>query len=209
MINQKVKEHPIIFNGEMVRAILDGRKTQTRRVIKAGPKHKIESVIKFDSKWGYGIFGCDCDECREANDHMFGLDCPYGSSGDELWVREAFLNESGDEFSETHYPATMSAPQLFTARHIRKRPSIHMPRWASRIQLKIKDVRVEMVQDICPENIYFEGIQTVRRDQCMGKSWRKSQIKAWIELWDSINEKRGHSWESNPWVWVVEFELKK
>ena len=172
-----MKERPILFNGPMVRAILDGRKTQTRRVVKPQPETKPHNGV--DDKW--------FSEYSDIKNLGFlKHTCPFGQPGDRLWVREAF----------TEYP---QKGLLYKADGCNKklgvwwgwRPSIHMPRRASRIKLEVTDVRVERLQNISEEDIYAEGIDTNSHD--------------FMELWDSINAKRGHGWDANPFVWVVEF----
>jgi len=203
-----LRERPILFNGEMVRDVLDGRKTQTRRVIKPQPADQLE---------------VDRDEWP-------GDYCPYGVPSDRLWVRETChiwgrwrkngLTKSGKQAwtfkAETPHTVIFDAahPQVATKTTPRetcmywKRPSIFMPRWASRILLEITDVRVERVQEISVDDIESEGlvfeyggIETMRsaeREACL--------LVGFEELWDSINAKRGFGWDVNPWVWVVEFK---
>jgi hypothetical protein len=172
-----VKERPMLFNGDMVRAILDGRKTQTRRIAK--PRH-----------------------CNHGSE---GQRCPYGQPGDRLWVRETWSMDAGavseDAESDWHicYKADLSVTQalctdaeclrLYDSQRSAWRPSIHMPRWASRITLEITDVRVERLQVISLDDAKAEGVETT--DQ-------------YAELWCKING--AESWNANPWVWVVAFK---
>lgn len=195
-------EKTIIFSTGMVKAILSGEKTQTRRVIKPQPQMRSGSDY-VDGVW--------FEEDKYGDSHP--IRSPYGRVGDLLWVREAaYISPAwfcaiGDR---THadsdgaprmvgYAATMSADAVRAAGeyNIRKTPSIHMPRWASRITLLIKHVRAEQLQDISEDDAAAEGIE------------RHSgpYILDFARLWDSINAKRGYSWASNPWVWVVEFEV--
>jgi hypothetical protein len=190
-------DRPIIFTADSVRAIIDGRKTQTRRVVRAGPM-----------EWS-GHNAMDDPHMKR----LLLARCPYGKPGDRLWVREAW------------FPAFRRAPEssgcVYRADddglHLNPgwspdgkgggwRPSIFMPRWASRITLEITGVRVERVQDITEADAVAEGIETPD----VGNSefdnvgeWEPRLGYQW--LWDSINAKRGHPWSSNPWVWVVEF----
>ena len=174
-----MKERPILFSGEMVRAILDGRKTQTRRVVKP-PKGMSERYAGVD------------------------FPCPYGVRGDRLWVREAFsrcacgLCLRGWPKNGYHMPSYRAD----TERDIVYHPSIHMPRWASRIDLEITGIRVERVQDISEHDVLCEG---VRWDGEHDSPWML-QLNTFHQLWDSINGKRGYGWDKNPWVWVVEFK---
>lgn len=141
-----MKERPILFSGEMVRAILEGRKTQTRRVIKPQPDSARNSVFVksgFETKHGYEI------------------KCPYGQPGDRLWVRETWGlwdtdPKDGPERAKIFYRATDENRR--DLRYQRWRPSIHMPRWASRINLEITNIRIERVQDITEEDAKAEGL---------------------------------------------------
>lgn len=209
-----MKERPILFSGEMVRAILEGRKTQTRRVIKeANDDIDISHVsTEFHSMREYrdgsyrAVF--DFDGCLNA----FSIKCPYGRPGDRLWVRESFscANKFGDtqrprDFGkhEPRYTAyRASAPKEVA--HLNKwRPSIHMPRWASRIILEITGIRVERVQNIIPEDAIREGYP-FDAEEATGP---ETYIEWFRTLWNSINIQRGYGWNINPWVWVVGFRM--
>jgi hypothetical protein len=173
-----MKERPILFSGPMVRAILEGRKTQTRRIVR----------------------------------------CPFGQQGDRLWVRETWALDAytgdmqfcikyragGDYVTERNgsdewvpvYQRYIDGCALDN--WSRWRPSIHMPRWASRLTLEVTGVMVERLQDISEDDAKAEGVEQLARSagtNCRG---------AFQHLWDSINKDRA-PWESNPWVWVVEF----
>ena len=216
----EIKEKPILFNGEMVRAILDGRKTQTRRVVKPQP------VCQEDSEPNDLVFiGGELNKVSEStgrNKRDLGeltpkkYTCPYGQKGDQLWVREKFqplwddlsLEAERDyktgEGYHINYPATdgyvewidMYSDDISS----NCKPSIHMPRWASRIQLEISDIRVERVQEISEDDCQAEGLKLLQ-----------GGIKAHFAiLWDSINGKKsGCVWWDNPWVWIVEFKVVK
>ena len=163
-------ERPILFNGPMVRAILDGRKTMTRRIVKAGTR----------DDWNA---------------------CPYGVIGDRLWVRETWRCFGGREYEyQQHQPSIIyRADDGPTHNEGGWRPSIFMPRWASRITLEITGVRVERLQDISEADAEAEGCtgdHRADRDSDAAQEFRS--------LWNQINGKRA-SWDSNPWVWVVEF----
>jgi hypothetical protein len=169
-----VREHPILFSGEMVRAILEGRKTMTRRVIKA-PKGFAPEYAGVD-------FGC-----------------PYGVPGDRLWVRETW--QIGPELQDVIYAAdekwNCNGVYIPPAACRSWKPSIHMPRWASRITLEITGVRAERVKQITGSNLYAEGFPgEAKVGSCFG--W-------FVNLWDSLNAKRGFGWDVNPWVWIIEF----
>jgi len=201
-----MKEHPILFSGEMVRAILEGRKTQTRRVIKPQPPEG----SWWDAESGlFHLAGSKLGVMRH---------CPYGVPGDHLWVRETHHID--------HYPAeTLDAQGNPGTVHYRAdtdiisqswdgqwRLSIFMPRWASRITLLVTGVRVEQVQDISEDDARAEGIPLVNGHypdyENPGNRW-DTPGASFISLWDSINRKRGYSWQSNPWVWAVTFEVLK
>lgn len=203
-----MKERPIIFNGDMVRAILEGRKTQTRRVIKPQPVFNSmfnewrteKNRVAYDT--GELIFDSFLDGC------------PYGQPGDELWVRETWQHC----FAQDNVPIEKTIIYKADCPNYDAtpcKPSIHMPRCFSRIQLKITDVRVERVQDIADEDIKAEGIREFTKDGNVmkygleGWVWQtmpRTPRDAFKELWDLINAKRGYSWDANPWVWAIEFE---
>lgn len=193
-------ECPIIFSAPMVRAILDGQKMQTRRIIKPQPK-----LSKDGFRWCW-------------KNHEIGTDnpirwillpkCPYGKPEDRLWVRESFcINNGQDGTSGLVYK------EGYHARFIPKwKPSIHMPRWASRITLEITNVRVERVQDIYEADAFEEGINTesdeymrLERDQ-NGGAVGSPAIQMFRGTWDFRYAKRGYGWDKNPWVWVIEFK---
>lgn len=185
-----MKERPILFSGTMVRAILEGRKTQTRRLVKPAPI--------FCSNVGWEVF--------TPRDGALPLDqvaCPYGQPGDRLWVRETWApNSVGSAIALI----LKSAPQpgvYYAATHTgrvgwRWRPSIHMPRWASRITLEVVAVRVQRLQDISRGDAMAEGCPFANMadggDPRIWYSW----------LWNQING--DGSWDANPWVWVIEFK---
>ncbi|MFS7382266.1 hypothetical protein AB6870_09300 [Rahnella inusitata] len=220
-----MKERPILFNAEMVQAILSGRKTQTRRVIKPQPSSGVRKSVLVKS-------GVEDGHGRE-------LVCPLGQPGDHLWVREAFrMAKSLDIYSPSNV-AELSinagyknpwAPIQFEADGFRAgkwsgfdtppvvtepgklRPSLHMPRWASRIQLEISNVGVQRLQDISSGDAVREGICQLQAsgrycinpgDQYFGgASHSAKEVYSW--LWESIYGEG--SWQANPWVWVIEFE---
>lgn len=207
-----MKERGMIFNGEMVRAILDGRKTQTRRIIKdcTVGRDQISKFIQIEKKF----IGCYPEDVPE----LIRECCPYGVPGDRIWVRETFQGplfnyEQMDEYIEDsskfekpefcqyaadggHRPEYQDADD--NLRH-GWRPSIHMPRWASRIQLEITGVRVERLQSITLGDICKEV-------GCGLYDFRPATygFQVWEELWKSIYG--AESWNANPWVWVIEFK---
>lgn len=208
-----MKERPILFSGEMVRAIIDGRKTMTRRVVKPQPEQDTDCPYHI----GTGVE-------RKARI------CPYGKPGDRLWVRETHtygdINYTeSDPFADVYYRADdicLGVPvSEAVAETVQEwveekevsgagcnwRPSIFMPRWASRITLEITNIRVERLQDISEEDAKREG---ANGEKHRGQGFEHCIYReAFRTLWESINAKRGYSWESNPWVWVVEFKQIK
>ena len=207
-----MSEMPILFNAEMVRAILDGTKNQTRRPVKLAASGRVKAVGS-PKNW-------------HTDDPAAVAACPFGRPGDMLWVREtwAVLHENADDLPdsvileecEQGMPWTAlrhraSFPDLATYEDMfrRWRPSIHMPRWASRITLRVTDVRVQRVQDISEEDAVAEGVRW--HDGEMIYAWKgissaPSARAYFAEIWDSINEPRGFGWDANPWVWAVSFE---
>lgn len=188
-----MRERPIIFSGEMVRAILEGRKTQTRRVVKPQPPLDEWGVSK---PWQTDAFEVNGRDYR----------CPYGLPGDRLWVRETFSPDYFDAQSRHAYRADWTLESGEFVPEPKWTPSIHMPRWASRITLEVTDVRVERVQDISNSDIYAEGILPPDPDEPGPYDPDEGARSAFKDLWWSINAKRGYGWEKNPWVWVVEFK---
>ena len=215
-----MKERPILFNGEMVRATLDDRKTQTRRVVKF-PRHTYTPTADWvasvnpDGKDGWiawGPHGTTDEDSRKAYPNGGGFKCPYGVPGDLLWVRESHYRWTGcgdpprRNFSQDRcyndHPellGMMRHAQIVTV------PSIHMPRWASRITLRVVDVRVERVQEITHNDAMAEGVDDVDM-QPYGYPATSYAVANFRRLWDSINAARGFGWNANPLVWVVSFE---
>jgi len=201
-----MKERPILFSAEMVRAILDGRKTQTRRVIKPQPP---EMVVRAGKGFtGFTAFW------NEAGDSVMEKYCPYGEWGDLLYVRETHSwktladNECRNcMLYPRHHPDGYWVEMLYRTDWIDKeplpwnwRPSIHMPKWATRIWLEITKVWVERIQDISLADCKAEGILPAFNEATLWKD-------AFRELWHDINFKRGFGWNVNPWVWAVEFKV--
>ncbi|EGJ50277.1 hypothetical protein [Desulfocurvibacter africanus] len=223
-------ERPILFSGPMVRALLEGRKTMTRRVIK--PQPIMEGVKSFGESWAWseidkgGFSGVTEQQMRA--EYGLSQSCPYGQPGDRLWVRETHCihNAHGQHRDDGKrwgpwggLPTTVSPDGTQIAYYregfdrcdpSRWRPSIHMPRWACRIVLEVVSVRVERLQDISEEDARAEGCPPcIGVDDCANKcvlcpsQWPREWF---CHLWDSINAKRGHGWDVNPWAWVVEFK---
>lgn len=216
-----MSEKPILFNGEMVRAILDGRKTQTRRVMKPQPKKIHGLYCFFKGKSPYAKFSYQT--LANFKKRAIAECSPYGQKGDQLWVREtwrAYGDRGGllrdQELAHCTGPRDVMFKATADEAEIALfdfRPSIFMPRWASRIQLSIKDIRVERLQDISEEDAQAEGCSAewgnvsapMEPPEYDGHSARDD----FHALWDSINAKRGYEWDSNPFVWVVDFEVLK
>ncbi|MGT8683137.1 hypothetical protein [Klebsiella pneumoniae] len=229
-----MKERGMIFNGEMVRAILDGRKTQTRRPIKWKQTRFTEIGEREDgSKWPWS------EDAEHACD--FWHPCPFGAVGDRIWVRETWsdVNLDGapavayraddevydlmenesllDEDGAFNYQDTRVSKYQFAAWHSdlisgiegNWRPSIHMPRWASRILLEITNVRVERLNSIHDVDAMREGIQNLTTCShadfgIPGVVNAQHPVRAFQLLWESIYG--ADSWRANPWVWVIEFK---
>ncbi|HBT1581033.1 hypothetical protein H5904_25655 [Klebsiella pneumoniae] len=229
-----MKERGMIFNGEMVRAILDGRKTQTRRPIKWKQTRFTEiGEREDDSKWPWS------EDAEHACD--FWHPCPFGAVGDRIWVRETWsdVNLDGapavayraddevydlmenesllDEDGAFNYQDTRVSKYQFAAWHSdlisgiegNWRPSIHMPRWASRILLEITNVRVERLNSMHDVDAMREGIQNLTT--CSHSDFgipgvvnAQHPVRAFQLLWESIYGT--DSWHANPWVWVIEFK---
>jgi len=196
-----MKERPILFSGEMVRAVLEGRKTQTRRVVKMTG----EGITRALMQPGGPYFNAALELC------------PYGKPGQRLWVRECFscpqleqwqieeaLDPELDELTLVDLGMMYKADEkgdCYPCDHP-WRPSIHMPRWASRITLEVTGVRVERLQEISEDDAISEGMKPIW-DNDIGP------VSVFAELWDDINKDRGYPWDSNPWVWVVEFKIDR
>lgn len=206
-----VRERPIIFSGAMVRAILDGKKTQTRRVIKPQPEDVDENGRWYRMPNGGQSLNC--------------FTCPHGAPGDRLWVRERWAVRERADGLWAEYAAggdsiaIPTEPHLFDVRDDNGRvdparyalpdgswrPSIHMPRWASRLTLEITSIRVERVQEISRADELAEGVQPFRED-APDELPDGIKFRAFSALWDHLNEARGYGWVVNPWVWVIEFK---
>ena len=210
-------ERPILFSAPMVRAILDGHKTMTRRVVKPAWIPIIEESARVN---GHPALECLAGDIVQ----------PYGSIGDRLWVRETFwqaastsVNENGECYGnwchEVKYHEDSTAPKLGNTWG--KRPSIFMPRWASRITLEVTAVRVERLQEISDADARSEGVDWSSPEPYGEKwDWEDREDPAEVgypssgasfardnfrRLWDSINRKKC-PWDDNPWVWVIEFQ---
>src|SRR5690606_13994929 len=241
-----VRERPILFSGEMVRAILDGRKTQTRRVVRpqpwAGPlpggKYEASGPwVGHDGIWRFmrGVVSRREDDIGR---------CPYGQPGDWLWVRETWgwrgsIYSVGADHKDQIIEYRADRERRYISRPISRRgrdglprhrarrpgeseqeyrhylhrfwsawrPSIHMPRWASRITLEITDVRVERLQDITEADIIAEGCTVDAVARWAGVPWSDMPTlhHAFRVGWDRLNARRGFGWDVHPWVWAITF----
>jgi len=220
-----MKESPILFNGDMVRAILDGRKTQTRRVITnvdgIGKVNELTPTITPNYGW-------DMRDKRGRLYELFHADltdrCPLGMVKDRLYVRETFqaLFKDGLDFGkcdyktgegyECRYMATEPATEFYDVYKNKSScasiPSIHMPKWAARIWLDIIDVRVQRLQELTDTDALQEGIAGLdaygnRPTSVMGQ-YPNAYRAEFGQLWASIYGQQ--SWDSNPWVWAITFK---
>lgn len=195
----KPKERPIIFNASMVSAILDSRKTQARRIIK--PQPILSEKTGFN--WNGGAFGIGINKYETGRN--FSCMCKYGKPGDKLWVRETTREICIGSISITEYTANNELSGLEWDYSKQVRPSIHMPRWASRITLEITNVRVERLRDISEEDALAEGCVSTAVANEKGDDYNGLYpTEHFYRLWDSIYGKG--SWFANPWVWVIEFK---
>lgn len=193
-----MKERPILFSAPMVRALLAGTKTQTRRAAKVESTLGIDSILAPRRAGGHAATYLLPDQAAEA-----AVCCPYGQPGDRLWVRETWSPTGPEPSGGSLYRADFPEGPL----SIKFKPSIHMPRAASRILLEITALRAERLQDISEEDAkaegapgYEEGLDAPPPDSDHEWSYRAS----FQRLWEQINGPG--SWAQNPWVWVVEFE---
>lgn len=201
-----MNERGMIFNAEMVRAILEGRKTQTRRPIKWKQTRFTEIGEREDgSNWPWS------EDTEKVCDYWHP--CPFGAVGDRIWVRETFrVHSRATDVATLVYRASVrnswteqthrvpvavcnkpATPEKWT-------PSIHMPRWASRILLEITDVRVERLRDLSEEDAKSEGIIPSSGGVPPGWEYRINFRDLWMDIYGTNN------WEANPWVWVIEFK---
>ncbi len=198
-------ERGMIFNAEMVRAILDGRKTQTRRPVKPQP----ELTERSGFSWNGALYGAGSDE-RETNRNFAHAKCPYGKPGDRIWVRETWARYNIDH--DSHDMAYRATTPEDWPKGGRWRPSIHMPRWASRILLEITNIGVQRLNSISQADAAREGLIRLpatgryclnQGDQYFGgASHDAREVFSW--LWESIYGE--DSWQANPWVWVIELK---
>ncbi len=209
-----MKHIPILFSTDMVQAIIDGRKTQTRRT------KGLEKINERPDKWHYVHMVIEDKDYLSARFHdtsdLISIPCPYGKIGDVLWVRESFQKRTDRAlelgFDRYYYKAGWEG-----CTDGGWKPSIHMPKTACRIWLQITDIRVERVQDISKEDAQAEGVEmgfcydtvlnkdlVTYKNYLTGKHiWMGAQL-SFRTLWESINGEQ--SWKANPWVWVISFK---
>lgn len=225
-----MKERPILFSGAMVRAILDGRKTQTRRIVKPQPTPGQGMVNA--SYCGHPHLWLRSGPCR-SDDPTYEWKCPYGKPGDRFWVREAWrVGKPHDQTPPCDIlPAALAIDKgvtvLYEAGGWRSvgpsgrgeptypddagmpdwagkcRPSMFMPRAMSRITLEITGVRVERLNDCSVKDAIAEGAEPLPPDPAITQVCPEDYVAGYRKLWDSING--AGAWKANPWVWVVEF----
>lgn len=218
-----MKERPILMSAPMVRAILDGTKTQTRRAIKpVGNDGGFVLLDHGDGLWTHRSDDGDSTfhtvkrggkEYLDETPHM----CPYGQPGDRLWVRETWQHSNfplgpydescivfyrADYMDDPHGPDGELSPE---GAYRKWRPSIHMPRLASRITLEITGVRVERLQDISEADCIGEGAHG-GHGAIAGYTYSATPLEHYRYIWESING--AGSWDANPWVWVIEFRSR-
>jgi hypothetical protein len=232
-----MRERGITFNAEMVRAVLEGRKTQTRRIMKVQPESNQYGLLRIiDSTKRSNVGKCHWAESNATGPHTRSklFSCPFGAVGDRLWVRETWMPDAPRDgtWGDVEFYGCKGSPLSMIPKRYRKpehcihraswdcnemvgwTPSIHMPRWASRITLEITGVRVERLQNISQADAVAEGIKSGR---CGNEtSWRDAFYvpgdnqpyfnaeTAYGDLWSSIYG--DESWQANPWVWVIEFK---
>lgn len=184
-----MKERPIIMTAESVRAILAGRKTQTRRVVRPQPTY---GAVRHAGTWMYAL----PDGASPAGP----LRNPYGEAGDRLWVRETWMC---DEYGRRHRSAGMVRYRADAESMGAWRSPRFMPRWASRIALRVTGVRVERLWDITEADALAEGVEPDPLGRWYGSGYNTA-VYAYEAEWDRINGKRA-PWASNCWVWAIEF----
>jgi hypothetical protein len=206
-----VSELPILFSGPMVRAILDGVKSQTRRVVRPQPEFGVHPCHFVKSGWAhetrpneYGASGCTCRQ----------IPYSYGWPGDLLYVRETFCPTHVGVVFRADYPASaiaIGADKYPPEAEVYWLPSIHMPKVAARLWLRVTEMRVQRIQEITEADAIAEGMTKRGEWWDAGPNWEgdgiaENAVDAYAALWDSLNADRGYEFARNPWVWVVSFE---
>lgn len=188
-----MRERPILFSTPMVKAILEGRKTQTRRIVKPQP----DEILHGEPYWNIGGFRDDWK--------------PWGIKGNCLWVKEtwSYATDFGNSTDHIFYRASYKNGGIYDDVE-RWKPSIHMPRHASRITLEITNVRIERLQEITEVDAIKEGVNDLMPFLYQSDEWQNitPNRARFAGLWDSINDNK-YSWDSNPYVWVIEFQRRE
>lgn len=219
-------ERGIIMSGPLIAPTMDGRKSKTRRVVPDLPDWVIKTTERVENvgpwfhfianhpegKCGHKKCGCIGSE-RGEQPSMWTVRCPYGEPGDQLWVREMWncgtMPRQGRRVNvcfpkvgkkDVRLKNDTEIEQWERYKNKRWVPSIHMPRWASRIQLEIISVRVERLQDLTEEDAIAEGMPALPNSE-----WYPTWVKTFLHYWNGLNADRGFEWDANPWVWVIEF----
>ena len=222
-----MNERPILFSSSMVLALLAGTKTQTRRIVK-GTVEDVRNPEWYGERRLVHSLRCQRPFCETVDDYALacgGYDCeadgrtdrsPYGSSGDRLWVKEthaivprtAYWHDLSIPHVEREHEWAIYRANWERTAPSRWRPSIHMPRWASRLTLEITGVRVERLQGITQADARAEGVVDTSGaweiDGPLTDSDRAGPRGAYEALWESINGEG--SWDANPWVWKITFK---
>lgn len=222
-------ERPILFSGPMVRAIPEEQKTQTRRVIKTATGESLPEYARYLGAGSAAVPRWAPVGGTTADTHLWDVTrtlnlltearCPYGIPGDRLWVRETWaLEDCGEDGKRVIWQADRAAAWVMPNNVLgeiyylpsdydpgRWRPSIHMPRWASRITLEVTEVRVQRLQEISEEDAEAEGVEAAPFCKA-GRPNGMEHVEAFEGLWQRINGRRpGCSWEANPFVWCISF----
>ncbi|WP_434627529.1 hypothetical protein [Chromobacterium sp. CV08] len=209
-----IKERPILFSGEMVRALLAGTKTQTRRIVKPQPTVKEAQLRELDA-WidGFTL----SQQVDGAWQHGFiDAQCHYGEPGDRLWVQEDWstdcTQDGKDPASFAKWPVRYLADGKAHAcgafhgnANGQPRPANTMPRWASRILLEITNVRIEQLQEIREADALAEGVKSCE-DELETDGYYYAPEELYSMLWTKIYGWGDDGWNANPWVWVIEFK---
>jgi hypothetical protein len=217
-----MKEYPILFSTPMVQAILEGRKTQTRRVVKNIPdgSQYLKEYPAHNAMDMYPFLKPDELQKPDNEKNATVISCPFGKIGDRIWVRETWKPELVDCAGKAASYYYLADNPDAKSTSIKFKPSIHMPKAAARIWLEITEVKVERLQDISEEDAIDEGIHvkywggdktqpyayrpTVPSEELV-TDYDRTPEESFQKLWQSING--GESWEANPWVWVVKFKV--
>lgn len=221
-----VKSRPLLFNEEMVRAFLAGKKTQTRRIINRVRTFGKVTEFQRSQTPGYDwTFRCRRGLWQDLRTTQLQNLCPYGFAGERIYGRESFwegLRSASDQTGEYHSyfcgtrqyleerdkPGAFSEPYVTSTPWMVKRPSIHMPKRFARVWAQIVDVRIERLADITEADAYAEGVTVAENHQGSPDfDFRNEARVAYRQLWERINGPG--SWSINPYIWVIEFKRLK